>query len=468
MLITKKNIETNFFNILLSLYPLAYIIGNLAINLLTFLIIIFSLINLKGKIIPASNRNLLIILFIFFFYLLIISLTNFLLAEKEPENFLNNFWKSVLYFRYLILFLIISVMIEKNILDLKYFYISASIMTFFLGFDLIVQYNLGVDLFGNKQPEELSQRRFSGFLGDELIAGGYLFRFCFFAIFLFCIFKNVSKKFFMIFFLLAVIFFLISIFIAGNRMPLFLFIFVLFVFSLIERRLRKIALTISLCAFISIFAIAKIFTVDKPSSPYNTYTKVEQFAFHIGNFYENAEEIALRSWDIISGNPKYQHEMVYDDKKKDLFIELTKDKEEFKSGHLKIFNAAFETWKKNKIFGGGLRSFRINCEFKLNVYCAPHAHNYYGEILISMGAIGFILFSIIVFLSLLKFYNFYFKTENSFKSRAILLPFFLVIFAEFFPFRSSGNFFSTFNSTIFFIYLAIMTNADKINKSYSD
>ncbi len=465
MLTTKKNIETNFFNILLSLYPLAYIIGNLAINLLTFLIIIFSLINLKGKIIPDKNRNLIIILFIFFFYLLIITFINFLFAEKEPENFLNNFWKSILYFRYLILFLIISKMIEKNVLNLKYFYISASILTFILGLDLIVQYNLGVDLFGNEQSEELSQRRFSGFLGDELIAGGYLLRFCFFGIFLFCIIKNISKKFLMIFFPLAAIFFLLTIFIAGNRMPQFLFIFALLIFSLIEKKFRKIALTISLCSLISVFAIYKIFAIDKPSGP---YTKVEQFAFHIGNFYQNAGEIVIRSWDIISGNPEYQHELVYDEKKKDLFLELTKDKKEFKSGHLKIFNAAFETWKKNKIFGGGLRSFRINCEFKLNVYCAPHAHNYYGEILISMGVVGLILFSFIVFLSLFKFFNFYYKTENSFRSRAIILPFFLVILAEFFPLRSAGNFFSTYNSTIFFIYLAIMINANKISKSVSE
>ena len=51
MLTIKKKYSTIFFlNFLLALYPLAYILGNLAINLLTVVIIIFSLyLYLKGK-----------------------------------------------------------------------------------------------------------------------------------------------------------------------------------------------------------------------------------------------------------------------------------------------------------------------------------------------------------------------------------------------------------------------------------
>ena len=42
-----------------------------------------------------------------------------------------------------------------------------------MGIDLIVQYNLGVDLFGFEQSEHLGNRRHSGFFGDELILGNY-------------------------------------------------------------------------------------------------------------------------------------------------------------------------------------------------------------------------------------------------------------------------------------------------------
>ena len=58
MAIIKKKIQPNFLNILLALYPLVYLLGNFAINLLTAIIIIFAIYIFKGKIIPSDNKNL--------------------------------------------------------------------------------------------------------------------------------------------------------------------------------------------------------------------------------------------------------------------------------------------------------------------------------------------------------------------------------------------------------------------------
>ena len=59
MVTIEKKIQSIFFlNILLALYPLAYILGNLAINLLTAIIIIFALYAFGGKILPSENKNL--------------------------------------------------------------------------------------------------------------------------------------------------------------------------------------------------------------------------------------------------------------------------------------------------------------------------------------------------------------------------------------------------------------------------
>ena len=59
MVTIKKKFNHSFFlNILLALYPLAYILGNLAINLLTVIIIIFALYKFRGKILPSENKNL--------------------------------------------------------------------------------------------------------------------------------------------------------------------------------------------------------------------------------------------------------------------------------------------------------------------------------------------------------------------------------------------------------------------------
>ena len=454
MVIIEKKIQSiSFLNILLALYPLAYILGNLAINLLSAIIIIFSLFIFKGKIIPSVNKNLTIVLICFFSYLILITLFSYLFAEKEPENFLNNFWKSILYLRYLFLFFIVALMIEKGFLNLKYFFISAASLSFVLGVDLIVQYNLGVDLFGFEQPEHLKNRRHSGFFGDELIAGGYLYRFSFFAIFFFCFIKLITRKQIYLFFFITFIFFLITIFISGNRMPLVLFVFSIFIFSIIEKKLRYVSIPIIVLLICFSALIVKTEFKILPGG----------FKNSISSFYNKSSEIILRSKDIVTNNPIYQHEMIYEDAKKTEFQEATKNKIEFKSGHLKIFNAAIETWKQNKLFGGGLRSFRINCDFKFNVYCAQHSHNYFTEILINTGVIGLILFLSIGLLSLKNFFNFYFSQNLILIQRCVLIPFFLVIISEFMPFRSAGNFFSTFNSTIFFIYLALVANANSVN-----
>jgi hypothetical protein len=74
MLTIKKNIQPFFFlNFLLALYPLAYTLGNLAINLLTVVIIILSLYKFRGKILPSENKNLSISLNCFFFYLILVT-----------------------------------------------------------------------------------------------------------------------------------------------------------------------------------------------------------------------------------------------------------------------------------------------------------------------------------------------------------------------------------------------------------
>jgi hypothetical protein len=43
------------------------------------------------------------------------------------------------------------------------------------------------------------------------------------------------------------------------------------------------------------------------------------------------------------------------------------------------------------------------------------------------------------------------------------MPYFLMFFFEFFPLRSSGSFFTTTNSILIFLTLAIIINIEKIN-----
>ena len=93
-----------------------------------------------------------------------------------------------------------------------------------------------------------------------------------------------------------------------------------------------------------------------------------------------------------------------------------------------------------------------------------HPHNYYLEILTETGILGFILLTTIFLIVLKKsFYNKYFK-DSYLKNRVIVTPFLFLFFAEFFPFKSSGSFFTTGNATYFFLILSILISL--VNKYY--
>ena len=96
---------------------------------------------------------------------------------KDLQN--DQFLKSLKYLRYLPFFLITSIFINIGKFNFKYFLISVSITVLLLSFDIIFQFFFGVNIFGFK-AYEYSQYHLSGFLKEELIAGGYIQRFCFF------------------------------------------------------------------------------------------------------------------------------------------------------------------------------------------------------------------------------------------------------------------------------------------------
>ena len=67
-----KEINTNTyskitFSILTMLYPITYILGNLAININTILIVILGIITFKNKLFDIKNDKITILLLVFFY-----------------------------------------------------------------------------------------------------------------------------------------------------------------------------------------------------------------------------------------------------------------------------------------------------------------------------------------------------------------------------------------------------------------
>ena len=422
----------NYFSCLLALLPVSFIAGNLIINL-NILILIISALVLFGKEIFLFRYYLLDkILISFFFLILITGFYNDLsigIDHRDFSDIRGYFYttiKSILFFKYLLMYLIIKFLIEKEILNIKYFFISSAFASIFVCCDIIFQFVSGRDIFGFEA--DMSTRRLGGPFGDELIAGSYIQRFSLFAFFsLPLFFKNTLNKFSYFLIPILLIIFLTGLILSGNRMPLILFLFVLSLIVTFQKQTRKFILPFLLLISLVLFLSFK--------------------------FNENVKNNFINFSKQISSMTKVLKSFSSDQKN-------TSQMESFK--YYKEFQSFYGPWSSNKFIGGGIKNFRYYChnkDYKINqtgFVCNMHPHNYYLEILTETGLIGFLIISI-VFLQAL-YYSFFKKyfTNSNIQIDNLIIPFIFLFIVEIFPIKSTGSFFTTGNATYLFLILPII------------
>ena len=417
-----SNSKINFLSILLSLMPISFIAGNMIINInIIFILLVSSFF--YGKKIFQFNYMLLDKLIIVYFLLIIFTgFYNYYFFDLENVNsYIISPTKSLLFLKYLILYLIIRFLVSNGLISLKLFFISCALSSVFVSLDIFYQFYNGKDIFG---LETIGiGRKLSGPFGDELIAGSFIQRFSLFAFFVFPIFfskysNKISK------FLIPILFviFLLGIILSGNRMPMILFIFSIFLILLLQKQTRKFFIP-----FIIIFGV--IFSIL-----FNFNVEVRT------NFKNLNKQLTTMSTLILSGDYNNYNNTSY----------------------LREFSSFYETWLMNKYIGGGIKNFRFYCHHRPKIeknakfICNMHPHNYYLEILTETGIVGFGLISIIFLILLYKtFYKKYF-TNTSIKDNNLIIPFIFLFIVEIFPIKSTGSFFTTGNSTYLFLIMGIL------------
>lgn len=429
--------KTYFINTLFILIPINNIIGNLALNANVVLLIIsviffygFSVFKFKFLIVDK-------LIIFFFIYILAIGFFNNIYGyyfEKNIDDF-KIVIKSLAYLRYLFLYLIIRFLINENIINFKIFFISVTVIISLLCLDLIFQFYFGVDFLGNKA---IHPRRMSGPFGDELIAGAFLQRFAIFSIFLIPVFykgfliKNSNLIFAVLFSLL-----IFSLIIAGNRIPFILFLLTIFTILILEKQARKYILPF-------LFLVTSIFLIS--------FNQSKSVNYHYGNIFYKAKQFIQFSQSEISIKDvekikNYQQEYV---------VNIGDKKFQLTNTYMKEFNTGYKTWLVNKYFGGGIKSFGINCSKAGLKNCGPHPHNYYLEILAILGLVGLlmvlIIFSLIFYSNFIKRYFFKSNLSNNY----LITPFVFVFLAEIFPIKTTGSFFSTNSATYLFLIMAVV------------
>ena len=419
-----NDLKFNYFiNFLIFLLPISFIAGNLLINLNLILIVIFSLLFYGKEIFKTKLLffdKLLIAIFIFAFFTAVINI-----LEYKNSSYTLTLNKTLSFLRFLFFYFVLRFLIEKNILNFKFFFISATLCSTFVSLDLIFQFINGKDIFGYSSSSSKMMGKLSGPFGDEIIAGSYLQRFSVFSFFLVSVYlPNLKlKKKFIIFSLLFILFFS-SMILAGNRMPIVLFImFGIFLFVL-ENKIRKYAFLF----FSTLLAITYLFF---------------QFNNEINNYIEGFANLIIQIIDFLPN----------------LF--LKQNITEFPNTYIKEFYSGYMSWLENFFIGGGINSFHYNCLQTINA-CASHPHNYYLEILSELGLIGMILWSIVfsylIYISIVKIYF----LKSVLKNNYLITPFSILFLVEIFPIKSTGSFFTTGNATfIFFLISSIIALSRK-------
>ena len=499
--VVRKEINNHpylFVNLVFAFFPFSFIFGTFIVNLNFLLFCCLGIFYLKSKILRTKYNFAIKIIFLFFLIVFLSSTLNVIKSQYfdgyDSNLNLLRFTKSILFFRFF-LFLIITYLLSKyDILDFKYFFLTAAFASILVSLDVIFQYIFGFDMIGLKNPiadhEGKSPSYWtsalalnthnSGFFGDEYIAGGYIQKFAFFAIFFtILVFKN--KNYTKFISSVCVICILgAGILLTGNSMTLVLFIFGLFLVFLFNLKIKKIL-------FISLVALLILLKFIISSN--ENY----KHAYHL-LFYNTKSMMYVPTIKIWSQFKKVDEESP---KIKNFFYKGRTVR--FEPYHERLFFTAIDTWKFNKVLGNGIKSFRevchklrempdINLEErtfnaegllrgtatlapeevtyfnKKNRLCSNHPHNYYLEILTETGIVGLVIISIIALL----FISFLFKNNKFIKQirveNFILLAAIISLIIETIPLRSSGSLFTTNNATYLILIGSIILSYKTILK----
>jgi len=397
--------KLSFYEWIIFLLPFSQVLGPTYLNIiLIFISFLFIYLIFKKKLFYKINLNWIYCYVIFILY-------NFLrgfFASDYSSAIVNSFTQ----FRFLFLALFIYLFIPRKE-NIKTMIIGWFILLLFVCFDSIWQYFFLKDIFGypiGKGYPELSIR-LSGPFGRKMIVGAFI---AYMSIPIISFFFQKFKKFFFIkkiLIFLTYCFVFLTVVLSGERLSFLIFTVGTICIVIYYLDFKKIIIFLS---FILLFITV-------------IYFKNQTFRIRINNF----NHVLINFYD---------------------------------SSYGRLYESSYLLFKKNYIFGVGLKNYRVDCDHQIDPrpqspfqFCSTHPHNFYLEILTETGLVGFFIF-ILSFVFLLIFlkkeiYKNYLDFKKYF---SIALGNILILAIYFWPLKTSGSFFTTWNGSFFWFNLGIL------------
>ena len=431
----------NLIKFFIYFFPISFIIGNSAVNINVFLLLLISGLYFLIYKINLKFNKILIILSALALYLSLLSIYRIL---SVTDHNTDEIFKAIIHLRYpLFSIFLYNIFIYINF-DIKKIMYIYSLPVFILIFDLPFQYLFGFNIVGIKAQSGY----FNSFFFDEKVAGGFILSFQYFLIGSILYFLK-NKKFSEIFQTFIIVLCLIAIFISQNKMSLLLSILGLMIFyTLYKKNLRSLLLS---------FFVFTMFLIIFPNN------KIKE---NYGEMINNIKSFSLKT-KLFS---MYLDEVPLEELEKEYPKTHKTEKQYYHgigSGHAQIFASSLVIIKENSILGTGLKGYMKACKrSEKKLWCSTHPHNYYLDIAIISGLPGIILISTIIFLIVKKFLiSRIYKKENLDLNELFYLILIVNFTIIFFPLKSSGSFFTTNNlSYIIFIISLISFFQEKIKK----
>ena len=287
-------IITFFFCIL----PISLIAGNLATNINILLIdILFIIISFNKKYWTWSRKKLFLILIILWIYQIINSLFSINITDEMTLI------RSLGFIRFVIFFFAIDFFFTQFPKILKKIFLFWTIILMVILFDTIFETIFGSNIIGNTSP---SERRIVSFFGDELVVGAYILGLGY-LISGYLISTDSSLKVKKIIYNLILFLVPVCIFFSGERSN---FIKASIIFFLMILFIKENLFIVKKKYFVLFFLIAIVLTVFTNKEIYTNQTQFFKRIIHSKdeNFFKSFENIKYFAhyevaWNIFKDDP---------------------------------------------------------------------------------------------------------------------------------------------------------------------